>query len=139
MAESDMNIIHGRPDFADPYFGVTVAKKHPPYVFSINANAALVHKIRSVELRWWKVGGVRGECLVRLHRPRLIANTLCGTFFFLNGAKSRTCQIPSPEALLCGRCHGVGAIFDRVTCRTKDGTLTRSDAHVKLGCMVAGY
>lgn len=130
-------IIHGRPDFQNHDFGVTEAKRYPPYVFSIRGASALVHKVSRVQLRWWKVAG-HGEKMVKLTRPIMIADCVCGMFFRLEGSKSRTCHIPNPDALLCGRCHGEIATFGKHGAGTKAG-ITRHVAHVKLGCVVKGY
>ncbi len=132
------NVIHGRPDFGNHGFGVTLAKTFPPYVFSVGANAGLVHKIVRVEIRWWVPGGHHGECLVKLQRPRMIAQLACGDFRFLQGSRSRTCLLPDPEALLCGRCHGEPATFGKHGEAIKKG-ISRQQANVKLGCVVKGY
>jgi hypothetical protein len=52
--------------------------------------------------------------------------------------RTRTCTIPEPDALLCGRCHGEPATFGKHGKATKAG-VKRADAHVKLGCLVNGY
>lgn len=131
-------VIPGRPDFGNPRFGITRAKKHPPYVFSIRGLSCLVHRVLSVELHWYRVVG-SGHSLMKQKRPLMIANTACGAFFRLDPRVSRTCRVPNPEALLCGRCHGLGATFPgRHRMMTDDG-ITRQAAHVKLGCVVQGY
>jgi hypothetical protein len=130
-------IIHGRPDFRDHDFGVTYAKKFPPFVFSIRGNSALIHKVDAVRMRWYEVGG-RGEYLYRLDQPRLTAVTVCGMYKRLSGESSRTCMLPNPNALLCGRCHGEVPTFSKHGAATKAG-ITRTAAHVKLGCVVEGY
>ena len=130
--------IEGRPDFTDHRFGITRAKTYPPYVFGVRGLSCLVHKVRYVELHWWRVGGHRGECLVKLKRPVMIATTNCQQSFRLDGDASRTCHLPSPDALLCGRCQGEPATFPRRGPAKKSG-LTRQEAHVKLGCVVKGY
>lgn len=129
------DIVSGRPDFAEPSFGVTVAKKHPPYVFSIRGASCLVHKILRVEMQWYRISS-RG--LVKMKRPVLIAQTCCAQSFWLDPDISRTCVMPNPDALLCGRCHGEGATFPKNGRAYKSG-LTRTEAHVKLGCVVNGY
>ena len=141
FAVEEHNIIHGRPDL-DYYsgrraerFGVTRAKKHPPYVFSIGGNACLIHKIAYVELHWWEA---KYDHMVKRHRPKMIANTICGMFKFLDADRSRTCLIPSPDAVLCGRCHGEMPTFGKNGAGTKAG-MKRTEAHVKLGCVVKGY
>lgn len=134
-ANGDPVVINGRPDFQDHDFGVTSAKKFPPYVFSVSKNAALIHKVVSVEMRWY---APNYHNLVRLKRPRMIANTACGEFRFLSGDKTRTCLVPAPDALLCGRCHGEVATFGKKGKATQLG-ITRQQANVKLGCVVKGY
>lgn len=47
--------INGRPDFADPKFGVTEAKRFPPHIFSVSKSASLMHHVLSVELQWYGV------------------------------------------------------------------------------------
>lgn len=136
--EDTESVIDGRPDLEGQWgFGITEAKTFPPYVFSINGNACLVHKVQRVELHWWTpVDG--GRRLGRLRRPRLIAHTCCSQFMFLNGSKARTCRVPDADALLCGRCHGEAATFGKNGKGTK-GRISRQAAHVKLGCVVKGY
>lgn len=133
-------VIDGRPDLDGPSgrnFGKTRAKRHPPYVFSIRANAALVHKVLYVELHWYYPAGYAGRYLIKLQRPEMFAVTTCGAHFFLKPDRSRTCRVPSPDAVLCGKCHGEGANFpgrDR-----SRWTTVKREAHVKLGCVVDGY
>ena len=132
-------VIDGRPDLqggAGGRYGITVAKKFPPYVFSTRGGS-LVHKVAYVELWWWDVGR-NGHTLVRRVSPRMHAHTVCGMTFFLRATRNRTCQVPSPEALLCGRCHGEPATFGPYGEGTRDGW-TRKSASVKLGCVVNGY
>lgn len=130
-------VIEGRPDFADRRFGVVRAKKHPPYVFSVNANAVLVHKVAYVDMWWWKVDR-GGNQLRKLSRPVLIATSVCNYSFRLSGHKNRTCLIPSPDAVLCGRCHGEPASFGPNGRATK-AKIKKPEAHVKLGCVVKAY
>jgi hypothetical protein len=109
----------------------------PPYVFSVVANAALVHKVAAVEIHWWMV--VRsGHALARRKKPKLIAHLVCGGQRFLRPEKSRTCLVPAPDAVLCGRCHGDVASFGKNGAAIKAG-ITRHDAYLKLGCVVKGY
>lgn len=129
--------IHGRPDFAQRRFGVTIATKHPPFVFGIRGVSCLVHKILRVDLHWWRVSR-GGDALVKLKRPVMIAHTCCAQSFRLEDRISRTCMVPKPDALLCGRCHGEGATFPKRGPAKQSG-LTRQEAHVKLGCIVNGY
>lgn len=129
--------IVGRPDFSDPTFGVTYATKHPPYVFSIRGVSCLVHDVASVSLHWWRIAS-GGHRLVKLRRPVMIANTKCAQFFRLEPEIARTCTIPSPLALRCGRCAGRRATFPMRGPARVEG-ITRHVAHVKLGCVVKGY
>lgn len=120
-------------------YGVTLAKKYPPYVFSIRGVSCLVHKVQCVELHWWRIAG-HGDKLVKMKRPVMVARTCCSTWFMLMPTTARTCRIPAPDALLCGRCHGEGASFPkRANGKDYKHGLTRSEAHVKLGCVVQGY
>jgi len=135
--DENAEVINGRPDFGGYGFGITRAKTHPPYVFGIRGLSCLVHKVLRVELHWYRVGG-HGECLVRMKKPVMIAITNCQQHWRLEPLSSRTCHIPSPDALLCGRCHGEGATFPKRGPAKKSG-LTRQEAHVKLGCVVKGY
>ncbi len=131
--------IHGRPDFQDHSFGVTVAKRHPPFVFGVRRNALLVHHVDRVELHWWRIGR-GGHTLIKLLRPVMYAITPCQQHFLLEGSRSRTCLIPEPSALLCGRCRGIQATFPKVGGgpSRREG-VSRAEAHVRLGCVVNGY
>lgn len=135
--DENAEVIQGRPDFADRTFGKTRVKTFPPYIFSIRGVSCLVHKIRYVECHWYRCGG-HGEYLVRMKKPVMIATTMCAQSWRLEPLSSRTCHIPSPDALLCGRCHGEGATFGKRGPDRNRG-LTRQEAHVKLGCVVQGY
>ena len=121
----------------DRTFGVTTSKRHPAYVYSIHANAGLMHKVRDVEIHWYALLGT-GHTMGRLKQPAMIAHTVCGVSKALRPERTRTCHIPYPGALLCGRCHGEPATFSKHGAATKAG-LTRAEAHVKLGCVVNGY
>jgi hypothetical protein len=119
-------------------FGVTTTRRHPAYVYSINRNAALMHKIRDVEIQWYALLGSSGSHLGRLKQPAMIAHTVCGMSKALLPEKTRTCKVPEPDSVLCGRCHGEPATFGKHGAGTKAG-LKRSEAYVKLGCIEAGY
>lgn len=129
--------IEGRPDFHVPRFGVTYAKAHPPFVYGTRHGACLVHKVRHVELHWYRV--LRMDALQRLKRPVAIAQTMCAQSFRLQSDTCRTCRVPDPAALLCGRCHGEGPRFSRAK-RSKDRRtgLTRREARALLGCVAEG-
>lgn len=130
-------VIEGRPDFGDRAFGKSEAKDFPPYIFSVRGGSALVHRVSNVQLHWYRVSG-RGERLVRVNRPLMIAHTVCSMSFRVQGSNSRMCMIPNPEALLCGRCHGEPATFGKHGKGTRQ-KIRRAVAHVKLGCVVNGY
>jgi hypothetical protein len=119
-------------------FGVTTARRHPAYVYSINRNACLMHKVRDVELQWYALLGSSGSKMGRLKQPAMIAHTVCGMSKALVPEKTRTCAVPQPDSILCGRCHGEPATFGKHGAGTKAG-LTRAKAYVTLGCEVAGY
>ena len=114
-------------------FGVTRAKRHPNYIYSVNKNACLMHKIASVEIHHYATLSM--SKLGRLKQPAMIAHTVCGVSRTLNAKHSRTCTVPLPDAVLCGRCHGKPATFGRSAASTPD----KKAARVKLGCVVAGY
>lgn len=121
----------------DRTFGVSTTRRHPAYVYSVNKNAALIHKVREVEIHWYAlIGG--GSQMGRLKQPAMIAHTVCGNSKALTPERTRTCHIPAPDALLCGRCHGEPATFGKHGAATKAG-VKRRDANVKLGCVVNGY
>jgi hypothetical protein len=132
----DVPIVEGRPDFANTRFGVTRAKKHPAYVFSTTVNSSLIHKIAHVDLHWYEVVH-NGHALARRKEPFMIAHTVCGQTKFLNRQRSKTCEIPAPDAILCGRCHGEPATFGPDGAGTKAG-ITRHTGFLKLGCAVQG-
>lgn len=117
-------------------FGITTTRRHPAYVYSINKNAALMHKVREVEIHWYAV--VSMDKLGRLKQPAMIAHTVCGCLRPLTPDRSRTCAVPLPGSVLCGRCHGEPATFGKHG-RAKAEGLTRAKANVNLGCVVAGY
>lgn len=119
-------------------FGRTTTRRHPAYVYSINKNSCLLHKIASVDIHWYANVGM--DHLGRLKQPAMIAQTVCGVGRILTPDRSRTCHIPFPHAELCGRCHGTGTTFPRqAKARSKNTGRTRAEAHVTLGCIVNGY
>jgi hypothetical protein len=137
MDDENVAPIDGRPDHQDHSFGVTLAKTFPPYVYGIRGVSCVVHKILRVELHWWRVSD-SGCRLVRMKRPVMIAITPCAQSFWLRVEVCRTCRVPNPDALLCGRCHGEISTFPKRGPARKTGE-TRQEAHIKLGCVVAGY
>lgn len=129
------NRINGRPDFADHDFGVTKLKRFPPYVYS-KLGGMLVHRVASVDARWWVPGGW-GQYLVRLDSPALTINAVCGATFYAgsNGRTGRAqqCALPAADAVACGRCNGTAAIFGR---GGREIFVKRADARRRLGCAV---
>lgn len=117
-------------------FGVSRTKRHPAYVYSINRNSCLMHKISYVEIQWYAL--INRSKMGRLKQPAMIAHTVCGSSRALTPDRSRTCHTPFPEAVLCGRCHGEPATFGKHGKGTQAG-LKRAEAHVTLGCVIAGY
>lgn len=136
--------VDGRPDIGPgrvPDFGVTMATRHPPYVFSTSAHASLVHQILYVEMHWYAVNR-GGHGLVRLQKPVLFAHTGCRVCFRVSGHRVRTCLVPNPDALLCKACQGLGRNFRRGKWAgnvDEETGLTRHQAGVRLGCVVEGY
>lgn len=117
-------------------FGKGVTKRHPKYVYSVNANACLMHKVASVQIEYYAIVGM--SKLGRLKQPAMIAQTVCGMSKPLTPQRSRTCAVPLTDSVLCGRCHGEPATFGKHGSGTKQG-LSRHIAGVRLGCVVAGY
>lgn len=118
-------------------FGVTTTKRHPAYVYSINRNACLMHKVLEVEIQWYALIG-DGSLMGRLKQPAMIARTVCGCSRALVPEKTRTCHIPAPDSVLCGRCHGEPATFGKHGKGTQ-ARWKRAEAHVRLACVVNGY
>ena len=106
-----------------------IAKKHPKYVFGVGGNNALVHKIRCVRLRWWTVGP-SGHYLVRLQSPRMFAECICGATKFIDSPRAKVCEMPAPDAVLCGRCMGTGTNFPR----GREHDIPIREARVRLWC-----
>ena len=83
------------------------AKKFLPYVHSVGPNAMLIHKVANVKIDFG--GG----------KTSIIAETVCGmsksiTHRYGNGRiKSKMCEIPDPNAVLCGACHGELPTFSK--------------------------
>lgn len=129
-----MTIVKGRPDFADHDFGKTRLKKFPPYVYS-RLGGMLVHRVREVIAHWYEPDRPHGHNLIRLAAPHLTYVTNCGQTFY-GGAprarRSQTCVIPAPDAVMCGRCEGTGAVFGRAL---RERKVKRSDARRRIGCI----
>jgi hypothetical protein len=118
------------------------AKKHPKYVYS-RRHGMLLHEIAKMEFQWWQLGD-SGKYWVRRTSPRVTYTTKCGHFFFGPDPESKyakdkppkvaICELPKPDAVLCGRCRGESAVFAR-GCQTKPGGPTRQQAKARLGCV----
>lgn len=115
-------------------FGVTRAKRHPAYVHGVNRNSCLMHKVAEVVIQHYALID-SGHRMGRLKQPAMMAKTVCGYTFSLTPERSRTCAVPLPDSVLCGRCHGKPATFRRDAASTPDKKVAR----LKLGCAVAGY
>jgi len=111
---------------------ITRSHKHPKYVHGKVGMAMLLHKIEFVELRWYKLAWDKA---IRLANPKMIAKTVCGTFFFLEGGRGGVCEAPKEGAVLCGMCEGTGRIWPR---GKKDPVVTKRQAKDRLGCVVEG-
>lgn len=108
------------------------AKKHPKFVHGRVGMAMLLHRIDYVEVRWYDYG--YGE-FVRLKHPAMSARTACGAWFSLRAGKSGTCELPKPDAVICGMCTGAGRIWPR---GEKNPRVTKRQAKDRLGCVVQG-
>lgn len=109
----------------------TRAKKHPKYVHGRIGMAMLLHKIDYVEIRWYDYGWHE---FIRLKHPSLVARSVCGNYYHLRAGRAGTCELPAPDAVLCGMCHGTGRIWSR----GKIPTVTKRQAKDRLGCVVQG-
>lgn len=107
-----------------------IVKPRKPYVFGTNSNNALIHKVRHMRLRWWACGP-RGQYLVRLQSPRMMAVTNCGRWIFVDGTKGKLCELPRPDAVFCAACLGKGRNFPRGEAHE----VSRELAKVRLGCV----
>ena len=133
------NVIWGRPDLdwyrsgrGEPQPMVSRAKRFPKYAYGRLGFACLLHKIIYVDLRWYDVGE-SGEFLFRVNRPHMTAHCACGQMVYLDSKHGNSCEIPKPEAVLCGRCHGTGPIWPKN--RNTDVAITKQLAKVRLGCV----
>ncbi len=104
--------IKGRPDFGHPDFGTTKVVRFAPYVHSRIGQGYLIHKTAQVEIKWYSG---HYDWMQRLEKPNVIARTVCGQSVFLNNGKKsgQVCEIPDPNAVLCGRCHGELPTFSK--------------------------
>lgn len=130
-------IIPGRPDRERKDFGVTRAKRFPSHVYSNDANGCLVHKVRHVKFRWYDIASI--DSLRWLTAPQAIVTTNCGQVFFPKNKRERIpkrgftmCELPSADAVLCGRCQGSAATFKKGAQSNPE----RLAAREKLGCLV---
>ncbi len=112
------------------YFEV-LAKKFLPYVHSVGPNALLIHKVASVRIFWDERNGK-----VNQGKPAVIAKTICGVsrivshYYGKGKIRAKMCEIPDPNAVLCGRCHGDIATFSK----QRTAKVTKRWAHDHLGC-----
>jgi hypothetical protein len=135
----------GRPDFIDHDWGRTVAKRMPTYVYATR-QGLLLHKVSEMTFYWWKLGP-NGKYWIRRTSPRITYHSICGQFFFghdpepeykrQEGRRSVVCEMPNPDAVLCGRCHGRTPTFAKGN-QPKAGGPTRHEARARLGCMMSG-
>ncbi len=129
--------INGRPDLADQSFGQTVIAKHPKYVYSTSHGAMLMHKILYVKAYWYEA---QYDRLLRLETPELIAVAVCQQAFFIHlphderKFRASFCDLPKPEAVLCGACHGEPRPFGK---RGKP-PCSKELAKIRLGCLMRG-
>ena len=127
--------VEGRPDFANHSFGITRLKDYPKYVYGMAGNALLVHKVAYVEAYWYEP---QYDRMLRLETPKLIARSVCNCSFFIHLPHARKkfkavmCEIPKPDAVLCGACHGQPRPYG------KNGTppCSKELAKIQLGCLV---
>lgn len=110
-----------------------IANPKVPYVYSTGPNSCLVHKINYVRLRWWECGP-KGEYLVRLQSPRMMAVTNCQQWISIDGTKGKVCAFPKPDAVLCARCHGEGTNFPQGI----PHKISKKLAKIRLGCVAEG-
>ena len=126
----------GRPDFADHEWGVTYAKDYPTFVYSLGRNGQLIHRVSLVSIRWWRGSYDR---MIRLRKPRIIAETVCGMSKFIQTESSKNrmrasfCEIPKPDAVICRRCMGEAlSTFPRKDPNSKE---RQKMAKIALGCV----
>ena len=137
--------INGRPDWhgGGMAWAQTTVKRHPKYVYGTRMGK-LLHEIAQVTLCWWQLGG-HGEYFFRVQSPRVWFETKCGYHFFgsdpqntfISSRKSRAtvCEIPKPDAVLCGRCRGEGPVFGKHA-KVGRGGVTYKQARERIGCVI---
>jgi hypothetical protein len=132
-------VIPGRPDLAwyssrqgkQPF--MSRAKKFPKYVHGVCGNSALIHTIAYVNLRWYRLDS-GGNNLILVNEPIMRATCICGTSFRLSAKSGVTCEIPKPDAVMCGRCNGQMPPFSK----RNPNRLDIKAAKKALGCIVEG-
>jgi len=125
-------IIKGRPDLTNHAFGITKAKKFPPYVYSTNTSASLIHRVRYVELRWYEV--FTRDSLKWLNNPNIMVITKCSQQYYLKSRKGKgfqMCEIPDANAVMCGSCSENKPTFKKGV----ESSKARKIAHTRLGCV----
>ena len=105
------------------------AKKFPAYAYGKIGSSSLIHKVSRVKLRWYELNSA--TTMQRRINPEMLAETVCGRHIFLDPAHGRMCEIPKPDAVLCGRCHGQGVNFPR----GKEHAVPMKLAKIRLGCI----
>lgn len=121
----------------------TVAKRHPAFVYG-RRMGMLLHTVARMELQWWTLGD-SGNYWVRRTSPKVYYTTKCGMFFFGSDPdslgkkppKALVCELPKPDAVLCGRCQGKGPTFAKGT-QPRPGGPTRKEARARIGCVAVG-
>lgn len=128
---SEGQIVRGRPDFVDHDFGKTRLRRFAPYIYSV-LGGMLVHKTQEAECVWYSP---KGDHLVRLNSPEINVKTVCGMTFLMGRSQKRAeaCKIPRKDAVLCGRCHGTGAVFGK---GLREKEITRAEAKRRIGCVM---
>lgn len=128
---ADDKLLDRAPFDADAQRGITLATRYPAFMYATRGCSCVVHKIARIELDWYVL--VSMTHVRRLRQPNATVWTVCGNFFPLSWRTARTCRLPSPDAIRCGRCHGEVAPFGKDGWARKAG-LPRQVAHVRLGC-----
>lgn len=106
-------------------------KKHPKFVHGKVGSAMLLHKVQYVEARWYAYGMHE---FTRLQHPSLAARAVCGARFHLEAGRAGVCELPAPDAVICGMCSGKGRIFGR----NGSNHVTKRQAKDRLGCVAEG-
>jgi hypothetical protein len=109
-------------------YQIVVPKK--AYVYGTGRNNCLIHRISHIKLRWW-TPGPEGGYLVRLQSPIMAAVCICGRYIRLSDASGKMCELPKPDAVLCGMCHGKGRNFPH----NQKHEVPASLAKIRIGCI----